>query len=344
MENSTPATRPSSGHAAIARRTFITATGAAAVTVFSPAFAQAKELRVLSGFQSNLAFTREILRVYLDSVQKTSNGSISARVSGPEVVPFADQFQPAAAGAFDILFTHPAYHSGTTAMGLAVDAIAPDAAKRRSSGVFDLIDRHYNTHGLKLLAITPTGARGYQFVSKHPIKGSPGLAGMKVRATLPYHPMVKALGGVPVVMGGGEVYSALEKGVIDAAAWGLTGVANLKWDEVAKYLVRPTFGSASMLLLMNQKSWAALTPAEQKILSDEAQKIEAASLKRFNELNEEEEAELRKKGMQVTSFSAAEAGKLDELWAQGVWEVAKAKNGATAEELRTVARKAGLTV
>jgi TRAP-type transport system periplasmic protein len=305
--------------------------------------AQARELRALSGFAPNLAFSREIIRVYLDNLQKSSNGGMTSKLSGPEVVPFADQFQPTAAGAFDLLFTHPAYHSGTTAIGLAMDAIEPDAVKRRSSGVFDFVDRHYNKLGLKVVAITATGNKGFQFVSKQPIKGPNGLAGMKIRATVSYHPMIKALGGSPVVMGAGEVYSALEKGVIDAAAWGLTGVADFKWNEVAKYLARPTFGQASLFTFMNLKAWNALPPAQQKLMNDEAMKLEAFTVKRFDELATEEFAELKKRGMQETAFAPSDASRLEALWAQGVWDVARAKNSADAEQMYALAKSAGLT-
>lgn len=307
------------------------------------AHAQAHEVKALSGFPPNLAFSREIIRVYLDNVQKASNGQLTSRLSGPEVVPFLNQLQPVAAGAFDLLFTHPAYHSGTTAIGLAMDAIEPDPVKRRSAGVFDFVDRHYAALGLKLLAMTPTGSKGFQFVLKQPIKGSQGLQGMKIRATVSYHPMIKALGGTPVVMGAGDVYSALEKGVIDAAAWGLTGVADFKWNEVAKYLTRPTFGQASLYILANLKSWNALPVAQQKILADEGLKLELSTVKRFDELAAAELVELKKLGMQETTFAPGDASRLEELFAQGVWEVARAKNGAEADAMRALAIKAGLT-
>jgi TRAP-type C4-dicarboxylate transport system substrate-binding protein len=330
---------------ALNRRRVLLAGGAVAVSPFLVCAAQAQshEFKVLSAFPPNLAYTRELIKVYVDNLQKASGGAITARISGPEVVSFADQFQPVAAGAFDMLFTHGAYHSGTTGVGLAIDAIAPDIAKRRSSGLFDFMDHHYNTFGLKLLAVTSTGHKGYQFVMKQPIKGAPGLAGMKVRGTVSYHPMIKALGGSPVVMGGGEIYSALEKGVIDAAAWGLTGVNDLKWYEVAKYLARPTFGSSSFLIFMNLKAWNALPASEQKIFNDEAVKLEFSSAKRFDELADEELVELKKHGMQETEFAPADASRLEALWAQGVWEVALAKSPAAAEEMRALARKAGLT-
>jgi TRAP-type transport system periplasmic protein len=318
--------------------------GATALAALAPATRAQRELRALNAFAPNFVFSREIAQPFFEAVRKESNGALALRASGPEVVPFAEQFQPTAAGAFDLLFTHPAYHSGTTAIGLAMDAVAADPAKRRAAGVIDLVDQHYQKLGLKVLAVVPTGSKGFQYISKTALKpSSPALAGLKVRGTVSYHPMIKALGGSPVVMGGGDVYSALEKGVIDAAAWGLTGVLDFKWNEVAKFYARPGFGQASLYIFMNLKSWQGLGADQQRLLQEEARKLEQTSVKRFDELAAAEEAEMKKRGMQETPFPAADAARLEELWAQGVWEVARAKNGAEADAMRQKAVAGGLS-
>lgn len=325
----------------IDRRQFV---GAATLALVPGMASAQRELRALNAFAPTFVFAREIAQVFFDNVRKASNGALGFKVGGPDVVPFSEQFQPTAAGAFDMLFTHPAYHSGTTAIGLAMDAVAADPVKRREGGVIDFVDQHYQKLGLKVLGVVPTGSKGFQYISKTPLKtSSPGLAGMKVRGTVSYHPMIKALGGAPVVMGGGEVYSALEKGVIDAAAWGLTGVLDFKWDEVAKYYARPAFGQASLYIFMNLAAWRGLGPADQKLLADEARKLELASVKRFDDLAATEQAEMKKRGMQETLFPPADAVRMEELFAQGVWEIARAKNGAEADAMRTLAVSRGLS-
>lgn len=324
----------------IRRRTLL---GCTASMLALPSARANRQLRALNAFAPNFVFTREIAAPFFDSVTKASQGALSFRSSGPEVVPFAEQFQPTAAGAFDLLFTHPAYHSGTTAIGLAMDAVAADPVARREAGVIDLVDQHYARLGMKVLAVVPTGSKGFQYVTKAPLKASPSLSGMKVRGTVSYHPMIRALGGTPVVMGGGDVYSALEKGVIDAAAWGLTGVLDFKWNEVAKYYARPGFGQASLYIFMSLRSWQALNAQQQQWLSEEARRLEVASVKRFDELAAAEEMQMRQLGMQETRFPPADASRLEDLWAQGVWEIARAKNGADADRMRQIAVSRGLS-
>lgn len=314
----------------------------AGVSAAPGAWAQGRELKVLSGFDGNFLFSREVAKPFLETIAKATGGRVTARFNGPESVPVFEQLQPVTAGVFDMLFTHPAYHSGTTTVGLSTDAIDGDPVKRRDSGVWDFVDRHYGKFGLKLIAITPLGTKGFLYVVKKPIGGPNGLAGLKVRGTVSYHPMIKALGGAPVVLSPGETYTALERGVVDAAAWGTTGVEDLRLHEVAKYMVRSSFGQGSLMILMNRRAFDALPEADRSVILEEGRKLELATVRRFDQIVVEEWERLKGKGMLETSFAPEDTQRLDKLWADGVWEVATAKN-EDARALRTLATEKGVT-
>lgn len=304
--------------------------------------ASAEELRLLSGFDQNSLFTREVTKPFMDGVTKATGGAITFRMSGPETVPPFEQLQPTSAGLFQVLVTHSAYHPGTTAVGLAVDAFPPDPVKRRESGLWDFIDQHYAKHGLKLIALPPTGSKGYQFALKKPIESAPGLKGRKIRGTISYHPLIEAVGGSPVVMPGGDVYTAMERGVIDGAAWATTGLVEFKWHEVSGYLARPTFGQNSLSIFMNLNAWKKLKPDQQEAISKVAAELEQSVIARFNELMEAEFKELAKLGMKETHFPPEEAAQLDRLWSEGVLKVAADKSGPDIEKMKELARKGGL--
>lgn len=264
-------------------------------------------------------------------------------LSGPDAVPPLEQFEPVQAGVFDVLFTHPAYHAGATALPLSIDAIAPDPTKRREAGIIETLDKHYETLGLKLIAAPATGSVGFQYVLKEPVDGEPAFAGRKLRGTVSYQPMIEALGGSLVVMGGGEVYSALQTGVVDGAAWGLTGVKDFKWNEVAGYLSRPGFGQVGVMIIMNRDAWNELSAEQQTAIEAAALDLETASIERFDALAVTELADLKELGMKETRFSDADAEKLEDLWANGVWSISEGKAGAEATALREQAKAAGLT-
>lgn len=306
--------------------------------------ATATELKMLGSFPENFIYTREIAQPFMKLVVQESGGDITISYTGPDAVPALQQFEPVQSGAFDVLFTHPAYHAGTTTLGLAIDAIAVDPAKRRSVGIIDYIDRYYQKLGMKLIAAPATGSHGFRYFLKAPITGMPGLAGRKIRGTVSYFPMIQALGGTGVVMSGGEVYSALQTGVIDGAAWGLNGAKDFKWYEVAKYMADPVFGQVGVMIFMNLNSWNKLSDKDKAAIQRVANRLEMESIPRFDKLAETEKDQLLALGMKMTKFPDGEATKFESLWSNGVWQVAAAKKGSdVVQGLHALAQKAGLS-
>ena len=313
----------------------------AAVTASS---AGAQELRMVSGFPEGFVFTREIATPFADAVAEETGGEVTIGFTGPDAVPPLEQLEPVQAGVFDVLFTHPAYHAGTTTVGLAIDAIGTDPeARREEGGVLDTIDAHYQTLGLKLIAAPATGTKGFRYFLKAPIEGEPAFAGRKIRGTVSYHPMIEALGGSGVVMGGGDVYSALQTGVVDGAAWGLTGALDFKWNEVAGYMADPVFGQVGVMILMNLDAWEGLDAEAQAAIEAAALTLEQESIARFDLLAEEERQALLDAGMEMTAFPDADAARLDQLWSDGVWQVASEGQADAVAALREAARASGLS-
>lgn len=304
---------------------------------------EAAELRMLGAFPENFVYSREIGLPFMDMVAAETGGAVTVDFVGPDAVPALEQFEPVQAGAFDLLFTHPAYHAGTTSLGLAIDAIAADPAARRDAGIIDYLDTYYQTLGMKLIAAPATGSKGFRYFLKAPISGEPGLAGRKIRATVSYFPMIEALGGTGVVMGGGDVYSALQTGVVDGAAWGLTGAKDFKWYEVAGYMAEPVFGQVGVMIFMNLDAWNGLTADEQAGIERAATRIETDSISHFDDLAAQEKQDLLGLGMQMTAFSDAEAAQFESLWSNGVWQVAGKGAPEQVAGLRALARKAGLS-
>ncbi|MEM1046386.1 MAG: TRAP transporter substrate-binding protein DctP [Pseudomonadota bacterium] len=305
--------------------------------------AEAADLRMLGAFPEGFVFTKELAQPFVDLVEEESGGAVSISMMGPDTVPTFEQFEPVQSGVFDMLFTHPAYHAGTTAVGLSIDAIASDPKKRRDAGIIGFIDEHYQGLGMKLIAAPATGTKGFRYYLKEPVSGEPGLSGRKIRGTVSYHPMIEALGGKGVVISGGEVYSSLQKGVVDGAAWSLNGAKDFKWHEVVDYLADPVFGQVGVMIFMNLDAWNGLSDDKKAALERAALRIEENAIARFDALAAQEKKDLIDLGMKMTSFSDAEAAQFEALWANGVWTIAEEKTPEPAAALRKLAREAGMT-
>jgi TRAP-type C4-dicarboxylate transport system substrate-binding protein len=146
------------------------------------------------------------------------------------------------------------------------------------------------------------------------------LTGLKIRTSPFYDPMIKDLGGAPVRIAGGEIYTALEKGVVDGACWPAMGALDYKWYEVAKYMVRPRFGEPVELILVNLNSWNRLPKDLQDLLTKIATEIEAKGRAAMVSSFENEEKELQKRGMELLLLPAKEAEKYLNAFYERSWE------------------------
>lgn len=310
------------------------------VLVFSSS-AFAIKLKLLAAYQPNFIFNVGITDVFKKNLVEISGGQIEIQQFGPDVVPTFEQFQPTQAGVFDINFTHPTYHAGNFGLGILMDITKFDPTKRRETGLFDYMDKAYNKVGIKLLALPPVSP--YHYITKEPLSGEkPSFKGLKLRSNPTLQNVVIKLGGSPVTMSGGNVYTSLQKGVIDGAAWTLVGVKDFKWYEVAKYMVRPTFGSITMMIMMNLDKYNSLSADERKWLDEAGKKTELDSLAFFNGKIDSEIKFLEDKGMKYTQMNADDAKMVNVYFNDGIVEMAQKLVGDKALEFKKLAEQKGM--
>ncbi|ARK28551.1 TRAP transporter substrate-binding protein [Halalkalibacter krulwichiae] len=82
--------------------------------------------------------------------------------------------------------------------------------------------------------------------------------------------MVEALGGIPTPMAYGEVYTALQSGVIDAAENNETALVGNNHGEVAKYYMYTGHQIVPDMLIMNAERFEHLTDEEKEIVKEAA--------------------------------------------------------------------------
>lgn len=254
----------------------------------------------------------------IEVVKKLSGGELQAQLFGPSVVPSFQQLQPVSSGAFDLHYTSSAYHAGATQVGMLTDAVARDQSKRRGSGVWDLIDKHYTTkHNVKVLGIA--GSTSYQFVLKNPVGPDGGLKGMKIRSTPAYEPLIAHLGGISTQLPPAQMYTSLQKGLVDGVAFPVHSIVSLKLHEVAKYLVRPTFGTSTNLLLMNYDKWKKLSPKQQQIMLDVGKSFEQALYDIPKKIADRDEKTMLDSGSKIVNLAPKYADDIHKVFAEGLW-------------------------
>ncbi|RKF16818.1 C4-dicarboxylate ABC transporter substrate-binding protein [Roseovarius spongiae] len=315
---------------------------AAAMIAAGAVGAKAETLTMLSSWDESYNAVPVFAQGFAERLAEKSGGDLNVEMRGPETVSPFEQLQPVSAGLFDMLFTHGAYHMGETAMAFGMDAVSDDPEARRESGVFEVIDAHYAKRNLKLIGVF-SAASGYHIMLRDPIGDDGALEGRKIRASGTYHDLVTELGGSVVTLPASEIYSALERGVVDGAAWPVFGAMDYKWYEVANHMTRPTFGVTNLTLFMNLDSWNALSEEQQTMVVDTAKELEVEGRTHFETLWAEEDAAMQEAGLAITEFGPETAENVDAIFAAGVWKQVEAKAGEDGKAFHDLAVEKGIT-
>ena len=160
------------------------------------------------------------------------------------------------------------------------------------------------------------GIGPYQLWSNVKIASVDDLKGKKLRCPSPtYVEATKAVGALPVSIPAGEIYTAMQKGIIDAT-WACGDMAAaFKIGEIAKYLIMTNLGTTTQTFAMNKKPYKALPEAGKKYIQDNWEKLSLFGARTFDEYNEKGFAFARKHGVETIEWSAADLKKLDTMTA-----------------------------
>lgn len=141
--------------------------------------------------------------------------------------------------------------------------------------------------------------------NKRPINTPEDLKGSKIRV-MNSQLMVNtlnAMGAIATPMGQGEVYSALQQGVLDGWENSPTTLYTLKLYEVSKYFSWTRHFATPDVILISKKVFDKLTPEQQKIFIETGKEATLKSRELWSAMEKEHIAELKKKGVQFNEVA-----------------------------------------
>jgi len=145
------------------------------------------------------------------------------------------------------------------------------------------------------------GSYGYAYqvlYSRKPVQTLADLKGLKVRVFgAAQTDFIRALGAEPVSLPVAEVYTALERGTVDAAITGTIAGFNLKWYEVTKYMVDLQLGPVMIALVASKRTWDRLPPELRKVLEAVGEELTVRGWELARTSTVEGLEENKKKGM-----------------------------------------------
>jgi TRAP-type C4-dicarboxylate transport system substrate-binding protein len=282
----------------------------------------------------------KFMDIVKERVAKEYPGQLEIQYAGgPEVIPNQEQVEAARMGVVDMVFTTDGYYVSAVPEVNALSVSMLDGWEERAKGVNALLDK---IHQEKVNCVY-LGRLGHNLpftiYLTNPVKGLDDLKGLKIRCSPTLIGFLKKIGASPVVIPPPEVYTALERGVVDGFAWPAGLIRDWGWEKITKYVVQPGVYNGANVIVINKKKWDEIPGNLQKLLIQAEDDAARFAKQRAVDLIKNEEEALKKMGIQYIQLPPAEAKKLTDAAYSALWDVIIEKSPVNGPKLKEMVSK-----
>lgn len=293
----------------------------------APAAAQEFSWKFQASTQAGeIAF--RIMKDFTDSIGPLTDGRLAVDLLPVgSVVQYNETLDAVGAGLLDGQITAPVYFSGKDpAFALLGDLIAAyDHPEQmllflRRGGGDELLREFYAAYGVHYVGGASTGKEA--LVSTVPIRGIDDFAGIKIRAPEGMaQDIFDRIGAAPVNLPSAEVFTAIERGVVDAADWAPFSMNHqLGFHRIARYPIYPGIHSLPVIdVSVNRDRWEELPDDLQAIVEAAVWSFSADITQRLELRDIASVAEARADGVEIIDWPAEERAALRGI-AVGIWD------------------------
>lgn len=180
----------------------------------------------------------------------------------------------------------------------------------------ELMDEIFSEYGLKYI---PHGLYSMEsgIRSNGPLTSLADLEGKRIRMSgRPHGAILAEIGAAQINLSGGEVYQALERGVVDAAEFSVPSTdISLGFQEVTDNWMTPGWHQPGSVtgIMINLDVWNGMTDHQRALIETAAQASMVWSIGYFERTSAEATIQFQEAGIQVNQLSDDDLKKLQEL-------------------------------
>lgn len=259
---------------------------------------------------------------FLEAVNKRTQGRLKINwLGGPEVFPSFDQIHALKAGTIDMIIHFPLSYSKSLmpeadAMGLSQLA----AWEERKSGAFELWSEILAKKCHAKYLGRYQSLNQFFLYSNKKIEKLGDFKGLNIRVMPLYIPFIKALGANPVTLPPTDIYTSMERGVVDGFIISKPGMTGFGLQEVTKYMIEPGFLQIDPSMVMNLDSWNKIPKDSQDLLMDVIKDNEYIATMRFQMMARGEDRVMEKAGIKTLHLPSEDAAKFFQITYETTWE------------------------
>lgn len=230
-------------------------------------------LRFSHFWPATSSFSKEILEPWVEAIEKESNGRLkvelypSATLSKPQVT-----YEAAVKGTVDIGSQAHGYTSGRFPLTQIAELPGLSSSATQMSCILQTLyengtiaSEYEDSHLLFMYGAGP----GVLHTSDKLIKTPEDMKGMRIRRpSAVAGDILESMGASPVGLPANDIYTSLQRGVVDGLSFPWEAVKTFKIDEVTKYHTNIPFYSSGLMVTMNNDTYNGLPADLQKVIDD----------------------------------------------------------------------------
>jgi TRAP-type C4-dicarboxylate transport system substrate-binding protein len=216
----------------------------------------------------------------VERVKEKSKGElIIQHAGGPDVIAGFNQAMAVKSGAVDMAWVPPAFYPGLVPGAEAIVASTLTCTEeRRAGGAYDYLLELHKKAGLYYLGrgqVFSGPTKSFYWFTNKGVKKPQDLAGQRVAFTSPLMVgFATALGASLTIVTPTDLYTSVERGMVDGFIQPLTSTVSPGLHETVKYVINQSFYNSGIGLIMNLDTFNRLPKQLQNTLTDAVKEME----------------------------------------------------------------------
>ena len=245
---------------------FIASAFIAASLVATPALADVVKIDAVS-LAPKPVYINKPFKMFVDEVNTKFAGEIEINWrGGPEVMPPFKQAEGVRNGSVDMTYTSPSYYQGLVPTSGTMNLSYKTYAEIAATNYHERMTELHAEKDLIFLGEIPATQLNFVIYMGEEVSSLEDLIGKRIRVFPTLLPIVKALGAEPIVMGMGDIFTAMERGTIDGYMQGPLAQAK-QFEGLVKTVIFPGVYRAGFPVLINKDTWGMMSTDLQQRLT-----------------------------------------------------------------------------
>jgi TRAP-type C4-dicarboxylate transport system substrate-binding protein len=314
---------------------FIASAFIATSLVATPALADVVKIDAVT-LAPKPVYINKPFKMFVDEVNTKFAGEVEINWrGGPEVMPPFKQAEGVRNGAVDMTYTSPSYYQGLVPTSGTMNLSYKTYAEIAATNYHERMTELHAEKDLIFLGEIPATQLNFVIYMGEEVSSLEDLKGKRIRVFPTLLPIVKALGAEPIVMGMGDIFTAMERGTIDGYMQGPLAQAK-QFEGLVKTVIFPGVYRAGFPVLINKDTWGMMsTDLQQRLTTflrdDFAPRMDYI----WGDDITDNIAQMKAAGFNILVLPADEAARYEQLAMDAAWAVTAANAGdEVAAELR----------